>query len=665
MCCLSLLLSAAGAAAPARSLQQDPRQPPGAGQRTPPADARPQPRVPSAPPGARTDLPAPTPAPIIASPTPAIESTTNPQTQNPQMPSPSPSPEDEEIDPALLVPTARELPPMPSLNRLGVDGTQTLTLSLDEAIRMALKNNNSIEVARHDVRYSENILRSLEGAYDYQFTLSPRYNKSVSPSFSTLSGADSSGTVSQTDLQVDSSAGKLMRRGGGRYEIFYNNLRSNSSSSFSQFNPFYSTSLGVSFTQPLLRDRKIDNTRREIRIQRKLIQQSDADFRRLTTNVIAQVQSAYYELVFALRNLQNRVTNLKLARENFYETEARIEAGTSAPIERSEVQTSLSNREAEVLFASRNVSAAENVLKELILRDPLAREWSTTILPTDQLSFEPTPVDLATVMNEARANRPELQRLQFQSDINDINYNYLKNQAKPRVDLQATVATTGLAGSAVNFGSPSTTPIPLISGNPTLDPNAFLLREVNQLRAAQGLGPAVVPTLTQQDGGSSVPPGLVGGYGRLLRNLLSFQTKNVVVGVTIQLPLRNQTAKANLEGQRIVQSQLAASVRLTGQAVEREVRDAAQAVETSRQAVLAARVAREGAEWQLRGERSLYQVGRSTTFLLLQRQNQLVEARNSELRAEIDYGKALVELQRATSSTLRVNNVLITDLAEK
>jgi HAE1 family hydrophobic/amphiphilic exporter-1 len=663
MCCLSLLLTAA--AVPARALQQDPRQPPGAGQRTPPADARPQTRVPSAPPGARTNLPAPTPAPVNASPTPAADSTTNPQAQNPQTPTPSPSPEDEEIDPALLVPTARELPPMPSLNRLGVDSTQTLTLSLDEAIRMALKNNNSIEVARHDVRFSENILRSLEGAYDYQFTLSPRYNKSVAPSFSTLSGADSSGTVSQTDLQVDSSASKLMRRGGGRYEIFYNNLRSNSSSSFSQFNPFYSTSLGVSFTQPLLRDREIDGTRREIRIQRKLIQQSDADFRRLTTNVIAQVQSAYYELVFALRNLQNRVTNLKLARENFYETEARIEAGTSAPIERSEVQTSLSSREAEVLFASRNVSAAENVLKELILRDPLAREWSTTILPTDQLSFEPTPVDLAAVMNEARANRPELQRLQLQSDINAINYKYLENQAKPRVDLQATVATTGLAGSAVNFGTPSTAPFPLISGNPTLNPNAFLLQEVNQLRALQGLGPATVPTLTPQDSGSSVPPGLVGGYGRLLRNLLSFQTKNIVVGVTIQLPLRNQTAKANLEGQRIVQSQLAASVRLTGQSVEREVRDAAQSVETSRLAVLAARVAREGAEWQLRGERSLYQVGRSTTFLLLQRQNQLVEARNSELRAEIDYGKALVELQRATSTTLRVNNVLITDLAEK
>ncbi|HEV2763580.1 MAG TPA: TolC family protein, partial [Pyrinomonadaceae bacterium] len=250
--------------------------------------------------------------------------------------------------------------------------------------------------------------------------------------------------------------------------------------------------------------------------------------------------------------------------------------------------------------------------------------------------------------------------------INDINYRFLRNQAKPRVDLQATFATTGLAGSVADPVAGSTAPVPLISGDPSGDPGAFLLQQINLVRAAQGLGPAAVPTVTpQQEGGPGVPANLVGSYGRLLRNLFSFQTKNIAVGVTVQLPLRNRTAVANLEGQRIQQAQLEAGVRLAEQTVEREVRDAAQAVETARQAVLAARVAREGAEWQLKGERSLYQVGRSTTFLLLQRQNQLVESRSAELRAEIDYGKALAELQRATSTTLRVHNVVVDDLAAR
>jgi HAE1 family hydrophobic/amphiphilic exporter-1 len=82
-------------------------------------------------------------------------------------------------------------------------------------------------------------------------------------------------------------------------------------------------------------------------------------------------------------------------------------------------------------------------------------------------------------------------------------------------------------------------------------------------------------------------------------------------------------------------------------------------VETSRQRVLAARAARESAEVQLEGERRLYQVGRSTTFLLIQRENELANARNQEIRAETDYNKALAELQRATSTTLRANNIII------
>ena len=88
-----------------------------------------------------------------------------------------------------------------------------------------------------------------------------------------------------------------------------------------------------------------------------------------------------------------------------------------------------------------------------------------------------------------------------------------------------------------------------------------------------------------------------------------------------------------------------------------EVRNAVQAVETARQRVLVARRARENAELQLEGERKKYEAGLSTTFLLFQRENSLANARNSEIRSETDYNKALAELQRATSTTFRANNI--------
>ena len=127
----------------------------------------------------------------------------------------------------------------------------------------------------------------------------------------------------------------------------------------------------------------------------------------------------------------------------------------------------------------------------------------------------------------------------------------------------------------------------------------------------------------------------------------------------IQFPFRNRAAEANLATARIQRDQLAAQTRSQDQVIEVEVRNAVQVVETSRRRVLAARQARISAEEQLAGERRLYQVGRSTTFILFQRENALVNARNQELRAETDYNKALADLQRATSTTLRANNVIV------
>ena len=114
-----------------------------------------------------------------------------------------------------------------------------------------------------------------------------------------------------------------------------------------------------------------------------------------------------------------------------------------------------------------------------------------------------------------------------------------------------------------------------------------------------------------------------------------------------------------MAGARIQQERTNANLRSQEQTVVAEVRNAVQGVETARQRVLTARRARANAEIQLEGERSLFDVGRSTTFLLFQRENALTNARNAEIRAETDYNKSLSDLQRASSTTFRINNIEI------
>jgi outer membrane protein len=647
LCCLLLIAAAAGAAwaqVPSASPTPNPATPPGTETQNPTAPPASQQPAPQTPPGPPTVPGVTTTAPVVplASPSPSPSTEINPL--------------EEPREPLFPTVQPRPLPPLPNLTRLGVTSDNTVTLSLNDAIKRALENNNDIEVARDDVRLAETQLRALEGIYDPLLSFTPQIDKRITPQQSSLGGSGRSGTTTNTTYSLSPSLNKSFELGGGNYTLNFANSHTNTSSTFSFINPYYSSNLSLTFTQPLLRNRPIDNNRRQIRIQKKRLEQSDADFRLRTISVITSVQQAYWELVFALRDQQNQLANLNLSRENLRRVEAQITVGTQAPLARAEVQTELANRESALLVAVQNVSIAENNLKQLIFKDSSAPEWAAQVTPTDTPKFDSTPVNLNDALKEARENRPELRRLRLQNDINQIDLKFFKNQTKPQIDIQSTLATTGLAGTDVSGALPAGTLLPIISGDPTLNASAFLLQEIRDIQQRAGFPVATVPTTLALGG---PPADLIGGFGKDLSNLFSFKTRNITVGIAFQIPLRNRTAEANLAGARIQGEQLQASLRSQDQIIEVDVRNAAQAVETARMRVLAAREARANAEMQLEGEQRLYQVGRSTTFLLFQRENALTNARAAELRAETDYNKALADLQRATSTTLRANNVMV------
>lgn len=574
--------------------EQNPALPPG---------SQPQTSNPKAPPGTQQTSPVAPPA------------TTSTPAPNPAAPTSTPPPvtvDQEPRDPVIPQFQAQPMPPLPDMSRLGVTGT-TIPLSLNDAIKRALENNNDIEIARDDVRIAETQLRALEGIFDPIFSITPQIDKRVIPVQNIFAGGGTTGSLSNTTLTLSPTVTKQFGRGGGNYQLTFSNSRTTTTATNSTLNPFYSSNLSLGVTQPLWRNRSIDNNRRQIRIQRKRIQQSDADFRLRTIDTITRVQQAYWELVFALRDQQNQLENLNLTRENLRNVDAQIAAGAKAPLERAEVQTELASRETALLTAVQNVSVAENNLKQLIFKERSSADWSAQITPSDSPSFNEAPVNLTDAMKDAQENRPELRRLRLEAEVNSIDLTFFKNQTKPQFDLEAVVATTGLAGTPA----------------------------------------ASLPS------GISPNPTLVGGYSKTLENVFSFNTYNVTVGVAIQIPFKNKTAQANLAGAKIQQEQLLASMRSTEQSVEVDVRNAAQAVESSRRRVLSARQARVNAELQLEGEQRLYQVGRSTTFLLFQRQNALTNSRASELRAQTDYNKAIADLQRATATTLRANNVIV------
>ena len=183
-----------------------------------------------------------------------------------------------------------------------------------------------------------------------------------------------------------------------------------------------------------------------------------------------------------------------------------------------------------------------------------------------------------------------------------------------------------------------------------------LTARVNELSVLNNL--PVLPATTTT---STVPPNLVGGYFKSLSNLATADYPTFRAGVTISLPLRNRTAKANLGRTLVEGDQIKNQMAQQEQTIESDVRNALQALRSSEARLQAALATRLSAEQLYDSEQRLFRAGTSTVFLVQQRQITLVTARSNELQAQTLLNKAVSDFQRSTGTTLSANSVEITD----
>lgn len=530
--------------------------------------------------------------------------------------------------------------PLPPLGRVGVDMEQQRPLSLREALTAALENNKDIEVARHNVKIAEFDLQGSRGAYDPRFNSFSFFERSETPISSFLSGG-SNGSVTQSDFTNTARIEGLSPKLGGTYRLDFSSIRLNTDNQFTGLSPQYPTALTFSYTQPLLRGLKVDNNRRLIEIARKNLSLTDAQFRQRAVETITSVQRAYWDLVFALRNLQIQRDAVRDARSQLEHYKRLVAEGALAPIDVVAVEAQVAGFEQTLFTALEEVSRSENNLKNLIAENRQSEIWSVSLIPTDSVDLAPPNVSLAEAMKAAMDNRAELQQSNVVREINQIDQTFLRDQTKPQVDLVGSYGVVGLAGS-VNTGAIN----PFAS-------TAQIRDRVNLLSELAGIPP--LPTPPPQ----TFPSSLIGGYGQSLQNLLGNRYSNFRVGVQISLPLRNRTAEAQL-GRSLVEGQRIATQRAQlEQSIQVEVRNALQVMRSAEARLRAAAATREASEQQYASEQRRLDAGQSTVFLVLERQTALTVARGNELRAQTDLNKAAAELQRATGNALTGNNIAV------
>src|SRR5207302_8972272 len=262
-----------------------------------------------------------------------------------QEPSPTPSPKQQTLSVPSVATDYRANPnkPLPSLNRIGVDVSEQKPLALGEAITMALQSNKDIEVARDNVKIAEYDLLTVRGAYDPRFSAQSYYEKIKTPAASFLSGA--TGAVENADFTATSRLEGLTPKGGGNYRLDFSAVRATTNNTFTALNPQYPTALTFNFTQPLMRGFRIDWLRRQIEVAKKTLSLTDAQFRQRAIEVITSVQRSYWDLVFALRNLQIQRNSVQDARTQHGHNRRLVAVGQLAPIDIVAAETLVANYE--------------------------------------------------------------------------------------------------------------------------------------------------------------------------------------------------------------------------------------------------------------------------------------------------------------------------------
>ncbi len=520
-----------------------------------------------------------------------------------QQPAPS-SPE------AAKQPSGTEdgLPPLPlsPIERAERDGT-ALHISLKDLTKMALQNNLEIAIQDTNEQISQQKILQAFGAYDPKVTASLGVSQQKSAN-TNLATASTQGSFNQIDRANWNFTFSQPLKTGGTVDVSWNTSRSDNNQAFSLFTPQYSASGNVTFTQPLWRNLRIDSNRGQIKLVNLDLASSDSKFKQKVTETIANIQSQYWDLVGAIRNYQIKRDSVRFAQITLRDNRKKVEVGTLAPIEVTDAQANVAQREVELLAAEEQILNQENALRNLISNDRKADIWNRVIVPTDAPDFKEYKVELETAIATALANRPELEQINIQLKQSDINQEMTRNSRKWQFDLTAQFGSNGVAG-----------PQTIKMGQPT------------------------------------IPESLVGGMGTAYKTIFTEGFITWQVAFQIQIPLRTRSTDAQLAQQQITQRQQMMQRKSTEQSIQVEVRNAVQKLETSRKQVETAGVSRRFAKERLDGETKRFEAGLSQNYLVLQRQNELSSAEYTELQALINYKKAIITLQKAIYTLLESN----------
>jgi outer membrane protein len=488
-------------------------------------------------------------------------------------------------------------------------------LSLDDAIKLALDRNLDISVQRLNPQTFDFSLASLQAIYRPTLTSTVSQFSQTNPANQTTSGGVVGTGIASSTTTYNGGMSQSLRWGGGNLSVALNNTRRTTTNLTQLFNPEYSPNWSATYTQPLMRNFKIDNNRQQLVVTKLNQDISEIQLQATIINTLSNVRNAYWDFVFAVQSVEVARRSVALADQLVNDNRTRVDVGTMAPIDVIQAQSQAATQRQNLALAEGTRRTNELILKRLIVSGTQDPNWNAAIDPLDRPDFVAETIDVAAAVRRALDVRTDLAQVRKNLEVNDTTLKFLVNQTLPQVDFTARYGLIGQGGTQF-------------------------------ISSGSGINRVVVDTIP-------------GGYGTALNTLFNQNYPTWTVGFNVAYPIGTSAQEASLARARLQSNQVEAQLKQIELQIATDVTNAATQVQNNIERVQAAQAAREFAQKQMEAEQSKFEVGMSTNYFVVQSQRDLATAQNNELSAILAYRRSVVEVERLQQTSTGSANITI------
>jgi outer membrane protein len=521
-----------------------------------------------------------------------------------------------------------------------------LYLTVQDAITLALQNDLDIAVAHYNPLIADTNILSARSGLGTNFVFDPRLNVTAGINHSNtpvgnpfLTGAGTGATSFTQTVESLNFQYTQSFQTGTTISVGEQNSHTTSTSG-NLFNPLDQSNMTLGISQQLLNGFGFANNRRFIEVAKNSEKISDLVFQQQILTSVTQVETAYWELVFAIQNVVVAQHSVDLAAQLLSDDRKQVEIGTMAPLDAISAEAGLSSANQTLIAAQTLLYQDQLNLLTLITKDPLGPSSSKVeIVPTDT-AYNPADVEnqpLDQAVREALANRPDYKESPINLNSDELNIKGNRNLLLPTLTASAQYQASGIGGTSTIGGTPtgafiaSTTPIVTANGTPT--------------------GTFVGIPLTTA-GSQNIT-----GFGTVLNSLFSGQFPGYVAQISLSIPILNRAAQAADAASILTQRQDVTKLQQQQNAIVVDVRTSQINLTQARTALAAATKTRQLQEATVDAEKKKLQLGASTSFLVSQQESLLATAAGSEVRALVNLVEAKIQFDRAMGRTFTVNNI--------